>query len=279
VRDDGLAKQVLVQAPDDLIAALPEIIRRLRPAGLPALEDYQLEMAAYDLKTGMGDADPGFFPLYERSRRYTMTSWQRLYSLHSATRYVVNADVPGDFVECGVWRGGSMMMAALTLLASGSTDRRLFLFDTYEGLPKPNEALDVDVWGNSGLEEWQRYRKSDTSSDWAYASLEEVRANLESTGYPMDRVFFIKGMVEDTLPAKAPETIALLRLDTDWYESTRHELDHLYPRLSQKGILILDDYGHFLGARKAADEYLAKLAAPPLLNRIDYAGRIAVKIG
>jgi hypothetical protein len=94
----------------------------------------------------------------------------------------------------------------------------------------------------------------------------------------MDQVFFVKGMVEDTLPAKAPETIAVLRLDTDWYESTRHELDHLYPRLSQNGILILDDYGHFLGARKATDEYLAKLATPPLLNRIDYAGRIAVKI-
>ena len=274
----GLAKRVLFHAPEDLVAALPEIIRQLQPTGLPPIDGYQLEMATYDLKTGMGDADPGFFPLYEHCRQYTMTSWQRLYSLHSAVRYLVNANIPGNFVECGVWRGGSMMMVALTLLALGRTDKRLYLFDTYEGLPKPDKALDVDVWGNSGLEAWQEHRKTDQSSDWAYASLEEVRANLGSTGYPMDKVFFVKGMVEETIPVKAPDNIAMLRLDTDWYSSTRHELEHLYPRLSQNGILIIDDYGHFLGARKATDEYFATLNMPPLLTRVDYAGRIAIKV-
>lgn len=269
--------QTRFEAPADLIAALPDIVRQLQPDGLPPLAGYQLEMATYDLKTGMGDADPGFFPHYERCRNYSMTSWQRLYSLYSATKYLVSANIPGDFVECGVWRGGSMMMAALTLVALGQTDRRLFLFDTFEGLPKPDEKFDVDVWGNSGLEAWEPHRKSDTSSDWAYASLEEVRANMESTGYPMDKVFLVKGMVEVTLPSSAPANIAMLRLDTDWYESTRHELEHLYPRLSKSGILIIDDYGHFLGARKAVDEYLKKVAAPPLLTRVDYAGRIAIK--
>ncbi len=274
----GTGKQLQYEAPADLVAALPEIIRRLQPAGQPPIDGYQLEMATYHLKTGMGDVDPDFFPPYERSRNYTMTSWERLYSLHSAVRYIVKANIPGDFLECGVWRGGSMMMAALTLLALGRTDRRLYLFDTFEGLPKPDQALDVDVWGNSGMEAWQPHRKSDESSDWAYASLEEVRANMESTGYPMDKVFFVKGMVEETLPAQAADQIALLRLDTDWYSSTRHELEHLYPRLSQNGILIVDDYGHFLGARKAVDEYFAALNMPPLLTRVDYAGRIAVKV-
>ena len=274
----GTSEQIKYHAPADLVAALPEIIRRLQPDGLPTLDGYQLEMATYDLKTGMGDADPSFFSLYERSRDYTMTSWQRLYSLHSAVRYLINANIPGDFVECGVWRGGSMMMAALTLISLGRTDRHLYLFDTFEGLPRPDKTLDVDVWGNSGLEGWKQHRKTDQSSNWAYASLEEVRSNMESTGYPMDKVFFVKGMVEETLPAKAPDKIAMLRLDTDWYSSTKHELEQLYPRLSSKGILILDDYGHFLGARKATDEYMGALETQPLLNRVDYAGRIAVKI-
>jgi hypothetical protein len=266
------------QVPADLVAALPEIIQQLQPPGQPPIEGYQLEMATYHLKTGMGDLEQDFFPLYERCRSYTMTSWERLYSLHMAVRYIVRGNVPGDFVECGVWRAGSMMMVALTLLTLGCTNRRLLLFDTFEGLPKPDEALDVDIWGNRGIDGWRPHKKTDQSSDWAYASLEEVRANLESTGYSMNRVSFVKGMVEDTLPAQAPEAIALLRLDTDWYSSTRHELEHLYPRLSRNGVLILDDYGHFQGARKATDEYLKTLDKPPLLIRVDYAGRIAIKV-
>ena len=266
------------QLPLDLVAALPEIIRRVQPAGQPPLDGFQLEMAAYHLKTGMGDAEPEFFPLYERCSQYTMTSWDRLYNLHMAVRYIMQANIPGDFLECGVWRGGSMMMVALTLLALGRTDRRLLLFDTFEGLPKPDEALDVDVWGNRGIDGWRPHRKTDQSSDWAYASLEEVRANMESTGYPMGNVYFVKGMVEDTLPTKAPDTIAMLRLDTDWYSSTRHELEQLYPRLSRNGILILDDYGHFQGARRATDEYFKSIDLAPLLVRTDYAGRLAVKV-
>jgi O-methyltransferase len=261
-----------------LLAALPDIIRWLQPAGQPPLDGYQLEMATYDLKTGMGDLEPEFFPFYERCSKFTMTSWERLYNLHAAVRYIIRANIPGDFVECGVWRGGSMMMVAHTLLALGCTDRRLLLFDTFEGLPKPDEALDVDVWGNRGIDGWRPHRKTDQSSDWAYASLEEVRANIESTGYPMGQVSFVKGMVEETLPAKAPGAIAVLRLDTDWYSSTRHELEHLYARLSRGGILILDDYGHFQGARKATDEYFQTLDVAPLLTRVDYAGRIAIKV-
>lgn len=276
----GLAPSERLQttATVEMIAALPDLIRQVQPAGLPPLDGYQMEMATYNLKAGMGDADPDFFPLYERCRHYTMTSWERLYSLYSAVRYIEKANIPGDFIECGVWRGGSMMMVALTLLAMGRTDRKLLLFDTFEGLPKPDAALDVDAWGNRAIDGWLPHKKSDQSSSWAYASLEEVRANLESTGYPMSQVTLVKGMVEDTVPGNAPSAIAMLRLDTDWYSSTRHELEQLYPRLSKNGILILDDYGHFEGARKATDEYLKTLAVPPLLNRVDYAGRIAVKI-
>jgi hypothetical protein len=275
VRD--LAQLVSASSAETVVASLPEIIRKVQPAGLPPVEGYQLEMASYHLKTGMADADPEFFPLYERCRQYSMTSWDRLYNLYLAVRYVVRSNIPGDFVECGVWRGGSMMMAALTLVATGSTERRLWLYDTFEGLPKPDAELDVDVWGNRGIDGWRPHRKTDQSSSWAYASLAEVEHNMHGTGYPVDRMCFVKGMVEETLSQKAPDRVALLRLDTDWYVSTKHELEYLYPRLAAGGVLILDDYGHFRGARQATDEYFANAGRSPLLTRVDYAGRIAIK--
>jgi hypothetical protein len=105
----------------------------------------------------------------------------------------------------------------------------------------------------------------------------EVRAALLSTGYPAERVHLVEGRVEDTLPAAAPDAIALLRLDTDWYAGTKHELETLYPRLSPGGVLILDDYGHYEGARRAVDEYFADAGGRPLLSRIDYTGRVGVK--
>jgi predicted O-methyltransferase YrrM len=107
--------------------------------------------------------------------------------------------------------------------------------------------------------------------------MEDVAEALRTTGYDQRRVHLIKGKVEDTVPGAAPETIALLRLDTDWYESTRHELEHLFPRLSPGGVIIIDDYGHWQGARRATDEYLQQNRIRLLLNRIDYTARIGVK--
>ena len=99
---------------------------------------------------------------------------------------------------------------------------------------------------------------------------------MGSTGYPPEWVAYVEGLVEETITRSAPTRIALLRLDTDWYESTHHELVHLYPQLERGGVLIVDDYGHFAGARKAVDEYFAD--DPILLSRIDYTGRMAVKV-
>jgi len=104
-----------------------------------------------------------------------------------------------------------------------------------------------------------------------------VKEVLCGTGYPSERIHFVRGRVEDTIPASAPELIALLRLDTDWYDSTKHELIHMFPRLSKAGVIIIDDYGHWRGAREACDEYFAQNRIPILLNRIDYTGRIALK--
>lgn len=205
---------------------------------------------------------------------FTATSTQRLQSVIDAVRYVVRHQIPGDIVECGVWRGGSMMAAALTLLAEGDSSRTLYLYDTYEGMTRPSEH-DVRYDGTAAATKYEY--TSAANQKWCYAGLQEVKANMELTGYPAEQIRYVVGKVEDTIPASVPATISILRLDTDWYESTKHELIQLYPRVSPHGVIILDDYGHWQGARLAADEYLSTLNTPCFLNRIDYTGRLIIK--
>jgi hypothetical protein len=204
-----------------------------------------------------------------------MTSPERLHALVTAVEHVTRAGIPGDFVECGVWKGGSMMAVARTLLKRGCSDRTLWLFDTFDGMPPPSD-VDCDLHGRSASS-LLAAEDRETSLFWAVAPLAAVRYNLESTGYPAERIRYVQGRVEDTLPARAPDLIALLRLDTDWYSSTRHELVHLFPRLSPGGVLIVDDYGHWQGCRRAVDEFIEEQRIAMLLCRIDYTGRIAVK--
>lgn len=206
----------------------------------------------------------------EAVRPFTMTSAERIVSLIRAVQYVVDSRIPGDIVECGVFKGGSMLAAVRTLLRNGDTSRQLYLYDTFEGMAQPT-AADVSVLRETALSKWKRKDR------WCYAGLEEVRQTLLATGYPAANMHFIKGKVEDTIPAAIPDSIALLRLDTDWYESTRHELQHLYPLLVSRGVIIIDDYGHWQGARQATDEYLQAHNIPLLLSRIDYTARIGVK--
>jgi O-methyltransferase len=223
------------------------------------------------------DIDTADLAFIRRFDGYTMTSIERRFHLLNAVRYLVRHQIPGAIVECGVWRGGSMMLAASTLLSLGVCDRELHLFDTYAGMPPP-AALDVDFEGKRAGERMQADAETRSESlVWAIASLPEVTKNMVDTGYPASLVHYVEGRVEETLPKAAPERIALLRLDTDWYESTRHELIHLYPRLVRGGVLIIDDYGYWKGARKAVDEFLAVLPEPVLLHRIDDTGRAVVK--
>lgn len=169
------------------------------------------------------------------------------------------------------------MAMAMTLLELGDTRRHLYLYDTFEGMNAPTE-FDVDIQGRSAAGRFVERRTSADASDWCSSPLEEVKANLTRTGYPENHVSLIEGKVEDTIPARSPVGgIAILRLDTDWYESTRHELLHLYPKLVQRGVLIIDDYGHWQGARRAVDDYIADNRLCLLLNRVDYTARIAVK--
>jgi hypothetical protein len=205
---------------------------------------------------------------------YTMTSTESIYALIQAVKYVVRR-VDGDIVECGTWRGGSVMAVAQTLLRLGRMDRDLWLFDTFEGMTPPGEQ-DVSLRGRPASATFEKRRNGD-SCDWCVAPLEEVRRAVLGTGYDPRRVHFVKGRVEDTIPAHAPDRIAILRVDTDWYESTRHELEHLFPRLAEGGVLIVDDYGYWLGVKKATDEYFERNRVKMLLNRIDYSARIGVK--
>jgi hypothetical protein len=194
-----------------------------------------------------------------------------------AVDHVLRSRIAGDIVECGVWRGGSSMAMALALTREPDTSRALWMYDTYAGMTNATDD-DVDHKGDSAgslLAHAQQHKDPEDNWVTAYASLDQVKSNMASTGHPLDRIRFVKGPVEETIPHETPECIAILRLDTDWYESTLHELIHLYPKLSPGGILIIDDYGHWQGARKAVDQYFKD--APLFLNRIDYTRRLAVK--
>ena len=238
---------------------MPRLFRssRRRPAPLPP------------------DLDEDARAIIDMVAPFTMTSPERIVALRDAVRHVCRHGIAGSIVECGVWRGGSMMAAALTLLEIGER-RPLYLFDTFDGMPPPGDR-DRDFVGASAaaLLEAEEPVSGDT---WARSPLAEVRRNLSATGYPTELIAFVPGRVEETIPVAAPDQIAVLRLDTDWYESTRHELEHLFPRLAAGGVLIIDDYGHWQGARRAVDEFLAASKAPLLLSRIDYTGRLAVKV-
>ncbi len=241
--------------------------------------DYQMIMVHQKILAGLKDADPSFSELYEHCKPHTMTSAERLYALYKSVEYLVKASIPGDIVETGVWLGGSCMLAAETLLRLGDRSRRILLFDTFEGHPRPDREKDVDIWGNRASEEWERQTAQHGAGKWGYASLEQVKANLAQTGYPSDKLVFVKGKVEETILANIPPQVALLRLDTDWYESTKASLDYLYPKLAPGGVLIIDDYGHYKGQKQAVDEYFAALGEHPLLHRIDYSCRVMLKRG
>lgn len=207
---------------------------------------------------------------------YTMTDPASLYALCEAVRYIIKHNIQGAIVECGVWRGGSMMAVARTLLSIG-TLRDLYLYDTYAGMIKPTE-LDVNIFGENALQQWNENHHDNLYNPLALATLDEVQFSLQKTGYPLKNCHLIKGPVEKTIPRHTPETISILRLDTDYYESTRHELIHLFPKLTVGGVLIIDDYGFFHGARKATDEYFDINHTKILFNRVNASVRIAVKL-
>jgi O-methyltransferase len=251
-----------------MIDRLEAVTSRLEALpGLPAKPKTSPKKAFPD------DFDDEIGDLIRAVRPFTMTSPDKLHALITATRYLHRYDIPGSIVECGVWRGGSMHAVARTLDSLGDHSRELYLFDTFEGMPPPTEK---DVRRDGRRAEELLAAGTKDQFIWAYATLEDVRKGFDTVPYPGERVHYVCGKVEDTVPGQAPDPIALLRLDTDWYESTRHELVHLYPRLVSGGVLIIDDYGTWQGSQRATDEFLADSGARLLLQRAGR-GRIAVK--
>ncbi|WP_239651676.1 TylF/MycF/NovP-related O-methyltransferase [Neosynechococcus sphagnicola] len=230
-----------------------------------------------DLSLSYPDFDRDSIDIIQNVKSHTMTSPERIYALIQAVRYIHQKNISGSIVECGVWRGGSMMAVAYTLKTLNDCTRELFLYDTFEGMSTPT-SKDVDINGYHAKSLLEQSNKKHSDSVWCIATLEEVSQALRQTLYPERLVKLVKGKVEDSIPRNIPERISLLRLDTDWYESTLHELTHLYPRLAQGGVLIIDDYGHWRGCRKAVDEYFESTKQNILLNRIDGTGRIGIKV-
>jgi predicted O-methyltransferase YrrM len=214
------------------------------------------------------DFSPEELKLIQRVEPFTMTSPERLIALIRSLDYILENNIEGDFVECGVWRGGSAMLMANALLNETRSKRKIFLYDTFEGMVAPT-VHDKD---NKGV-----YASSMMRDGWCMATAEEVRQNLLSTGIDAEKLKLVKGKVEVTLQETTPSQIALLRLDTDWYESTKLELNTLYDLVSPGGVIIIDDYGHWSGCKKAVDEFISSRQLPILLSRIDYTGRLFVK--
>lgn len=215
--------------------------------------------------------------IIKRSYPYTLASVERQVALLGAVEYVSRNNIAGAFVECGVWKGGSSLAAALRF-SELEDFREIYMFDTFEGMTSPTE-LDIDLNGNKAGVLLTKEEKNNDGSIWCVADLDTVKETMKlAVNYPEKNIKFIKGRVENTLKNNIPSTISILRLDTDWYESTKCELEYLFPSLSVGGILIIDDYGHWCGAKKAVNEYLKKNGIKMLLNRIDFTGRIGVKI-
>jgi len=220
--------------------------------------------------------DREFMDLYKVCKDYTKTSLERMYSLYNSMKYIIANKIEGDLVECGVWKGGSSMLMALMLKKHGILDKKIHLYDTFEGMSEPS-PIDKTIKGVSASSLLGKERKENENSVWCYSPIEDVKNALFSTGYPQENLIFVKGKVENTLLEYVPGQLSLLRLDTDWYESTKIELQILYPLLVELGVLIIDDFGHWEGAQKAVTEYFMQNDNHQFLHRIDYTGRLVIK--
>jgi hypothetical protein len=189
----------------------------------------------------------------KKVQNYTKTNPKRLSHLHECVNDILDHNIDGDFVETGVWAGGSCMFMA-HVLKDRLQKRTIWMYDTYEGMTKPNDKDKKKDADSLAIEKWEVNRRCGYN-EWCYVPFKVVRSNMRRTDYPLKYVKMVKGDILDTLPDKAPDKISLLRLDTDFYESTKHALEVLYPRLAIGGHLIIDDYGCWEGAKIAVDQY------------------------
>ena len=211
-------------------------------------------------------------------REHTMLSRKRLYSLYECVLACEKHDIPGDYVECGVWKGGAVGLMALANLRYGKVRRQLHLFDTFAGIPEPDGEVD----GQRAVEEARQHGVAAlgrlTPNPELYdnmgrgvGTVETNRQLLEQIiGYDGASVHYHQGLFQKTLPAVAPtiDSVAILRLDGDWYASTKVCLQFLYDKVARGGFVIIDDYGAYEGCKKAVDEFLAGRKIAIRLRRV-----------
>jgi O-methyltransferase len=222
--------------------------------------------------------DRAYVDILNKIAPYTMTladGLETTYALFQAVKYISQNHISGDMVECGVWRGGSMMLIAYALQHFGDKTRQLYLYDTFAGMTEPSD-IDIDFDNVAYRPRWIQITGLGGRMGFG-DTLDGVKANLRLTGYPERQMHFISGDVLQTIPATLPSRIALLRLDTDWYKSTLHELEHLYDLIVPNGVLIIDDYGWCRGSRYATDEFFNRRRFKPMMHRIDQGPRILIK--
>tara|TARA_Y100000031_G_scaffold103504_1_gene113665 strand:- start:145360 stop:146136 length:777 start_codon:yes stop_codon:yes gene_type:complete len=200
--------------------------------------------------------EQGFIDLYKKYHEFSMVKWPGLYTAYRAANYIKAHKIEGDIVECGVWKGGCTAILA-EILKDEKAPRDFYLYDTYEGMSAPTE---VDRSMSTNISANKLYHQYD--EQWSVGSLDTVKQVMGETGYEPRKLHYVKGKVEDTIPKTIPKKIALLRLDTDWYESTKHELEHLYDLLVPGGVLIIDDYGSWAGSKKAVEEFFKDRPMP-----------------
>ena len=203
-------------------------------------------------------------------RPYSMTSNERIECLYESLEYIRTNDIKGDLVECGVWRGGNILGIMEYLNYHKMFDRHVWLYDTFEGMTEPEDS-DIDCDGKKAIDIMGLPHVK------AYAELNDVKNNLSKSTFPIDNLHYIVGDIVETLnyDQNIPKEISLLRLDTDWYKSTKKELNILYPKLENNGVLIVDDYGHWQGSKKAFDEYFENVNH--VIEKIDYTGIKIIK--
>ena len=280
----GVYQRVLGREPKE--AEVREVLAALQSRAISPLEWLQTVLESEELENSRNSKalstsadftiEHSFVHFHKQVEPYTMTGTSNLWAIYDSVRYLAANHIDGALVECGVWRGGSAMMMALSTMHFDQSVRSLHCYDTFVGMSEPS-IHDVRYDGTEASLIWEP-NPSGSGSNWHAAARSEVQANILSTGFPFDLLSLIPGPVEETLTQNSPDLISLLRLDTDWYESTRVELEILYPKLVSGGVLIIDDYAWWRGSRQAVDEYFGQSGQHPFLARIDPAGsRLLIK--
>lgn len=209
-----------------------------------------------------------FWDIFDKCKPYTCLSVERFYNIFKSIEYIATTNIPGDIIECGVFLGGSILGSAYFAEHFGLKDRKFYICDTFEGFPL--NTIETDIAGSAAdLSDLKIFNQG-------FRHI--VEKNIDESGLDRSKFIFIHGLVENTLKDIDINSLSYVRLDTDYYQSTLVEMEALYPQLNLGGVLIIDDYGHYDGARNAVEDYFKQAGNRPLLQRIDYTGRCGIKI-